>query len=69
MEETCAASSRALGSSLWEVAAMRRHFAAAPAAAAAALLASAPPAPIRLQEDEEVTTNLRGDPSPAGNSS
>lgn len=38
MEETCARSSRALGSSLWEVWALRRHPAPALAAAAATVL-------------------------------
>lgn len=41
MEETSAMSSRALGSSLWEVSALRRHAAPALARAAAHLLAAA----------------------------
>ncbi|XP_026728857.1 nucleolar complex protein 4 homolog B [Trichoplusia ni] len=43
MEETCAGASRALGSSLWEVWALRRHAAPALAAAAAAVFAAADP--------------------------
>lgn len=43
MEETCAGASRALGSSLWEVWALRRHAAPALAAAAASVFAAADP--------------------------
>ncbi|XP_012548017.1 nucleolar complex protein 4 homolog B [Bombyx mori] len=45
MEETCAARAGALGSSLWEVAALRRHAAPALSAALAAVLAAADPRP------------------------
>lgn len=41
MEETCAQNARALGSSLWEAAALQRHHAPSVRAAAARLLAAA----------------------------
>ncbi|CAB3221548.1 unnamed protein product [Arctia plantaginis] len=54
MEETCASASRALGSSLWEVCALRRHNVPALSAAAARLLdtgaARAAPKPLAPQD-------------------
>ncbi|XP_053601930.1 nucleolar complex protein 4 homolog B [Plodia interpunctella] len=54
MEETRASCSRALGSSLWEVSALRAHHSAGPARAAAALLQRAQPAqPVSLAHADD----------------
>lgn len=61
MEETCAGASRALGSSLWEVWALRRHAAPALAAAAAAVFAAADPraTPVALAPPDLAAVRAR----------
>lgn len=70
MEESHAARSRALGSSLWEVRALRRHWEPAVSRTAALVLRAAEqrdqPVDLAPDHDAEVSTHLHTAPEYAG---